>query len=199
MGLKQSVISLSVIFLLVLPMVSAGIGLKWEQESALIPEDSNVCLTYGVYNPWPSDSYVQIGLSDSLQEIVDSTDVKVESIPKYTFSNSSIPIKFCFKTPSVYNQDCLVFGKFLCKQECSEEMKIYSGEVEVFEVNEATVLSGGSGGSATSMSISAPLRVKVKCIAHSRNYSLVYALVGIIALLVLLWKIYKKNIKKNKK
>jgi len=180
-------------------MVSAGIGLKWEQESALIPEDSNVCLTYGVYNPWPSDSYVQIGLSDSLQEIVDSTDVKVESIPKYTFSNSSIPIKFCFKTPSVYNQDCLVFGKFLCKQECSEEMKIYSGEVEVFEVNEATVLSGGSGGSATSMSISAPLRVKVKCIAHSRNYSLVYALVGIIALLVLLWKIYKKNIKKNKK
>jgi len=193
------VISLSVIFLLVLPMVSAGIGLKWEQESALIPEDSNVCLTYGVYNPWPSDSYVQIGLSDSLQEIVDSTDVKVESIPKYTFSNSSIPIKFCFKTPSVYNQDCLVFGKFLCKQECSEEMKIYSGEVEVFEVNEATVLSGGSGGSATSMSISAPLRVKVKCIAHSRNYSLVYALVGIIALLVLLWKIYKKNIKKNKK
>jgi len=199
MGLKQSVISLSVIFLLVLPMVSAGIGLKWEQESALIPEDSNVCLTYGVYNPWPSDSYVQIGLSDSLQEIVDSTDVKVESIPKYTFSNSSIPIKFCFKTPSVYNQDCLVFGKFLCKQECSEEMKIYSGEVEVFEVNEATVLSGGSGGSATSMSISAPLRVKVKCIAHFRNYSLVYALVGIIALLVLLWKIYKKNIKKNKK
>ena len=199
MGLKQSVISLSVIFLLVLPMVSAGIGLKWEQESALIPEDSNVCLTYGVYNPWPSDSYVQIVLSDSLQEIVDSTDVKVESIPKYTFSNSSIPIKFCFKTPSVYNQDCLVFGKFLCKQECSEEMKIYSGEVEVFEVNEATVLSGGSGGSATSMSISAPLRVKVKCIAHSRNYSLVYALVGIIALLVLLWKIYKKNIKKNKK
>ncbi|HIH52262.1 hypothetical protein J4412_02780 [Candidatus Pacearchaeota archaeon] len=197
--LMISLLLSSFLILSLFPLISAGVGVVWSQETALIPERTNVCLNYGLYNPWPTDSYVKITLSESLQEIVESSDVKVDSIPKYTFHDASIPVKFCFKTPIVYKQDCLVFDKFLCKQDCTEDMKIYSGEVQVLEVNEAALTPGGSGGSSTSMSVSAPLKVKVKCLAHSRDYSLVYIIVGIIALLVLLWKIYKKNIKKSKK
>ena len=185
--------------LFVIPFGSAGVGVRWNQETAFIPENSVVCLTYGIYNPWPTDSYVQINLSESLQEIVKSVDTKVTSIPQNTFSNSSIPVEFCFKTPKVYEEKCKLFDKFLCKQDCTEEMKVYEGEVQVSEVSEETVKSGGSGGSSTAMSVSAPLRVKVKCVAHSTNYSLVYALVGIIALAILTWRLYKRRKKERKK
>jgi len=200
--MKKGVINLFLLSVLVFslfPLASAGVGVSWNQETALIPEKSDICLTYGIYNPWPTDSYVKVKLSDSLQEIVESSEVKVDSIPKYTYSNSSIPVKFCFKTPVVYKEDCLLFDKFLCEQKCLEEMKVYSGEVEVLEVNEDVFKTGGSGGSSTSMSVSAPLRVKVRCLAHSRSYGLIYITVGIIALLILLWKIYKRKKKKGKK
>ena len=114
--MKKVVMHLGVLFILILsifPLVSAGIGVSWSRETAFIPEKSDVCLTYGVYNPWPKDSYIKIKLSDSLQKIIESSDAKINSIPKYTYSNSSIPVKFCFKTPKVYKEDCLLFNKFL--------------------------------------------------------------------------------------
>lgn len=184
---------LAILLVSVLPFFSAGVGLRWEQETALIPENSNVCLTYGVYNPWPKDSYVRVQLSESLSEIVVSDEGKVDSIPKYTFSNSSIPVKFCFKTSSVYEKDCLLFGSLMCSKSCEEDMKIYEGQVEVVEVSESALANGGSGGSTTTMTVSAPLKVKVQCIPHSRDYSPVYILVGVIALVILGIRIRKKS------
>ena len=201
--MKKAVINFVVLGILavsILQFASAGVGLRWTQETALVPENSNVCLTYGVYNPWPTDSYVKIQLSDSLQGIVASTSGEVDSIPAYTYSNNTIPVKFCFRTPQVYKQDCLVAG-LLCSQSCSEPMKVYDGQVEVVEVSESQLNSGGSGGSATQMSVSAPLKVKVECIAHGTDYSLVYIVVGLIALIILLWRWlkHKKQSKGKKK
>ncbi len=200
--MKKSVIPLAVLFVLVLsvvPIVSAGVGLKWSQETALVPEHSNVCLTYGVYNPWPTTSYIKIQLSDSLKNITTSTTSnQVDKIPAYTYSNSTIPVKFCFETPTVYKENCLLFGALLCSQNCSQPMKEYSGQVEVHEVSSSNLSSGGSGGSATAMSVSAPLKVKVQCIAHGTDYSIVYLVVGIIALIILLWKISKRKKKGSK-
>ncbi|MCR4327786.1 MAG: hypothetical protein NUV46_04370 [Nanoarchaeota archaeon] len=187
----------SILLLAVLPLSSAGVGLRWEQETALIPENSNVCLTYGVYNPWPKDSYVKVQLSESLQEIMVSGDTKVDSIPKYTSSDSAIPVKFCFKTSSVYKKDCLV-GGLLCSQLCEGELKVYEGQVEVIEVSESELQTGGSGGSTTTMTVSAPLRVRVQCIPHPRDYALVYIVVGLTALAILVWRIYKKKSAKGK-
>ncbi|MBU2612140.1 MAG: hypothetical protein KKB62_00275 [Nanoarchaeota archaeon] len=182
--------------LLSFQMVSAGVGIKWDQESALIPENSDVCLTYGVYNPWPTDTSVQISLSSSLQEIIESQETEVVDVPKYTYSNSSIPIKFCFKTPKVYGKDCLLFGSLLCSQECSEPMKVYEGQVIVSEASSSQ--TGGSGsGSSTSMSVSAPLRVRVQCVPHSTDYSPVYIAMGVLALLVLAWRIKKRKAKSS--
>ena len=59
-------------FILIFPMVSAGVGISWDKESALVQENTKTCLTYKIYNPWPEDSYVKIELSNSLLEILKS-------------------------------------------------------------------------------------------------------------------------------
>ncbi|MBT4376999.1 hypothetical protein HOD29_06505 [archaeon] len=182
------------------PMVSAGVGISWDKETSLVPEKTKVCMTYKVYNPWQDDTYVKIELSEELEQIISSTDSDVSFIPKETSSSEAIPVTFCFKTPRVYEEDCLV-GGVICKQECGEDMKIYSGEVEVIEVSSKEVETRGAGGSATTMSVSAPLKVKVQCLGHKRNYSLVFIIVAIIAaiLLALHFLRKKKGKKKNSK
>jgi len=182
--------------LIFIPFISAGVGISWDQESALIPENSKVCMEYKVYNPWAEDSYIKIKLSDSLMAIVSSVDDSVEFVPKETSSKNAIPVKFCFKTPKVYKEDCLLFNKLICKQDCTEAMKIYEGEVEVLEVDTDDAIVGGAGGSATAMSVSAPLRVKVQCIAHATNYSLIYILIAVIAFVLLIINLFKKKKKK---
>ncbi len=196
--LVMSAFVLAFLALSVLPFASAGVGIKWNVESALIPENSHVCLTYGLYNPWPKDAYVSIQLSESLQNISKKNDSQIEFIPRDTSSNDSIPVQFCFDTPKVYHEDCLLWNTFLCSQSCSESMKIYSGEVEIKEVSGAQVSAGGAGGSSTAMSVGAPLAIKVQCNAHGTDYSIIYLLVGIIALVILLWRVYKRNKKKSK-
>ena len=166
-------LGLLVIVLIILPFVSAGVGISWNKETSLVPESTKTCLTYKVYNPWPDDSNVRIELSESLMEIVNYIESESKFVPKDTSSKEAIPVEFCFKTPNVYKKDCLLFNKLICKQDCGEEMKIYEGEVEVLELGNQDV-SGGTGGSATAVSVSAPLRIKVQCIKHARNYSLIY-------------------------
>jgi hypothetical protein len=75
-------------------------------------------------------------------------------------------------------------------------MKIYSGYIEAKQMNEAQALSGGSGGSATAMSLSAPIKIKVQCIPHGRDFTLVYALVALIAGALLVRNVLRKR--KNK-
>ena len=72
-------------------------------------------------------------------------------------------------------------------------MKNFRGEVEVIEINEEEMKKGGSGGSKTQMSVSAPINIKVQCLAHKRNYSLVYALIALIAGILLAVNILKKR------
>ena len=182
--------------LVILPFASAGVGISWDKETSLVPENTKTCLTYKVYNPWPEDSTVQIELSDNLMEIVNYIESESKFVPKETSSKEAIPVEFCFKTPRVYEQDCLLFNTFICKQDCLDEMKIYSGDVEVIDIGNLDV-SGGSGGSATAVSVSAPLKIKVQCMAHKRNYSLIYILIAVIAGILLAINLLKK--KKDKK
>ena len=184
---------------LFLPLINAGVGIKWSKESALVPENTKVCMTYGIYNPWPEDSYAKIRLSEDIMKIVKTMDSEVQFIPLGTSSSEAIPVEFCFKTPKVYEQDCALANKFLCKQECSEETKVYEGEVEVIESSDPDDISGGSGGSSTTMSVSAPLRVRVDCVAHARNYSLIYILVAVVAGVLLTINLVKRKKSKKKK
>ncbi len=196
--MKKKVIGFLMVILLVFPLVSAGVGISWNKESSLVPENTKTCLTYKIYNPWSDDSYAKIRLSEELMEIVESSDAESKFIPAETSSLEAIPVEFCFKTPKIYERDCLLFDTFLCKQECLEDMKVYEGEVEVFEVPNP-VEAGGAGGSATAMSVSAPLRVRVQCLPHSTDYSLIYILVAVIAAILLAVSYLKKRKKGKKK
>ncbi len=175
-----------------LGIVSAGVGIKWEEESVIVDEKEEACLTYKVYNPWPESSEVVIGLSEELEEILTIQDAESKLIPANTASGDAIPIEFCFEIPRVYERDCLV-GGLICEQSCSGENIVYEGEVVVGSV------PGGveSGGSATTMSVSAPLRIRVNCEEAGRNFTVVYMLLGVISLMGIVILTRKKR--KSKK
>lgn len=201
--MKKEVILLSGIIILALFLmqsVSAGVGIKWEQESFLVNEGAKTCLTYSVYNPWPEDSNVQIELPENLKSVLISQEAEIKLVPANTASTNAIPIKFCFKVPEVYAKECLI-GGFLCKQECKEEQKVYSGEVSVKSVPGNTEITG-SGGSATQMSVSAPLKLKIICNPHPTDFSLAYIILAIIAAIVIaviLSRKYRKPESERKK
>jgi hypothetical protein len=189
---------LGMIFIICIPLlisfVSAGVGIKWDRESALVNEGEKTCLTYSVYNPWPEETYASIEPSDELKGILVLQEAETKLVPANTASNEAIPIQFCFKIPEVYEKDCWIGGKLLCKQDCAEEQKIYSGEVVVKSVASPNQIDG-VGGSSTTMSVSAPLNIKVRCNAHSRNFTLVYIILIVFSLTtigILLYRKYKK-------
>lgn len=193
-----ALLGVALLVVIILPNVSAGLGLKWNQESALVPQNGKTCLTYSVYNPYPKDAYVKMVLSNNLKKILTSSSSETKLIKANTSSNETTPVKFCFKAPQVYPKDCLIGHSLLCKQTCNGTMKVYSGDVEEKQVTSPTKFkSGGSGGSMTQISLSAPLRIRVKCVPHKRNYSLVYGLVALIAAILLV--IDKKRNSKGKK
>lgn len=195
----KGVIGLIMILMIMVPIVSAGPGIKWSQESSLVPEKTKTCLTYEVYNPWAKDSYVQIKLSEELNEIVKSSESETKFIPAYTSSKDALPIEFCFKTPKVYKEDCLIGDALICESRCEEDMKMYQGQVEVIELSEEEAKVGaGAGGSKTQMSVSAPLRVRVQCIPSGYNYSVVYILIALISGALLAANLLKKKKKPTK-
>jgi hypothetical protein len=180
----------------VLPAVSAGVGIKWDKESVLVNEGGSACFSYSVYNPWPKEAYVTIEVSEELESVITAQEAETKLVPADTSSDEAIPVEFCFKVPTVYEEDCLV-GGMLCEQTCGADMVSYSGEILVREVPAPAELSG-AGGSATSMSVSAPLNLKVSCNAHSRNFTVIYAILAVISLIVIgfFWK-KKKGEKKT--
>jgi hypothetical protein len=180
----------------VLSFVSAGVGIKWEQESFLVNSGEKTCLTYSVYNPWPEDSSVQIELPENLKNLLTSQEAETKLIPANTASTAAIPVKFCFEVPQVYSKECLI-GDIICKQECKEEQIVYEGEVSVKSVPGNAAISG-SGGSATQMSVSAPLKIKVVCNPHGLDFSIVYITLIIISIVAILIILYLKQRKPDK-
>jgi len=175
-----------------LQIVSAGVGIKWDQESAIVGENNEVCLnSYSVYNPWSSESYVTIGLSGEINEVLVMQEAETKLIPAFTSSNESVPIGFCFKVPKLYQRDCSIAGKFLCELKCEEAMKIYDGDVVISSVPNPTAISG-TGGSSTQMSVSAPLRIRVSCTPHTRDYTLLYLVLALIAAIVIFTILFRK-------
>lgn len=196
---KNKLLMFGIVVIFLMGFVSAGIGISWDQESALVPEKTKTCLTYKVYNPWEKDVYAKIVLSEDLQEIVSSEESEIQFIPAHTSSKEAIPVTFCFKTPNIYERDCLIGDSLICKQDCNEPLKLFEGEIEVIELSEEEAKINSAQGSKTAMSVSAPLRVRVQCIQSDRNYSVVYALIALIAGALLAWNLLREKKEPKKK
>ena len=79
----------------------------------------------------------------------------------------------------------------MCEQSCGVEEKVYSGEVLIVELN--SLEKQEKDISETSISLSAPLNLKVKCDSHPRRYSSLYILIALIAFLLLVPKYLKRK------
>ena len=135
LGYFKFIFAFVFLFILVSSFVSAGIGLKWSQESQIIQENGESCLTYSVYNPYPQNQYVKIGVSEELNPVLTEQEKESQEIPAETSSEEAIPVEFCFKVPRVYSRDCWIGNYLFCKQTCTEEPKLYAGKVVVSSVS----------------------------------------------------------------
>ncbi|MFA5855827.1 MAG: hypothetical protein WC867_00580 [Candidatus Pacearchaeota archaeon] len=189
--MKNNTILISIALLLAINLVSAGVGIKWDKESSLVKEGEKTCITYKVYNPWPEENWVTIELSEELKPILIEQEVDTKLIPANTPSSQAIPVNFCFKVPIIYEEDCLLMDKFICKKDYQGEIKNYKGEVLVKSVQAPTKI-GGSGGSATAMAVSAPLAIKVEPKNHARNFALIYGIIALLSLLFIIILLYKR-------
>ncbi|MBU0929804.1 MAG: hypothetical protein KJ623_01920 [Nanoarchaeota archaeon] len=166
-----------------------GVGIIWHAEAALVNEKEQYCLTYGIYNPWDEDVVAIPSISDNFKDIVIEQEVDKTLIKAETMHEAAIPVKYCFKTPKVYEEDCLLFNSLICKKECNEEQKNYKGSIII---KEDTTTDLQSGGSATAFAVAAPLELIIRCNAHSRDYSLVYLTVSMIFLVIIIVHLYNK-------
>jgi len=169
------------VFVMLLSFASAGVGIKWVEESIMVEEGEEGCLTYYAYNPWPDDTTVSIGLSEELKEVLTMQEAETKFVPAHTSSNDSLPIKFCFKVPRIYERNCWIGDSLICEQQCGIEPKTYEGEVYLSSVPDST-----GGGSSTVVAVSADLRIRVPCKVHGRDYTLVFLGLAIIALAVII-------------
>lgn len=189
-GVKRKALLFVLMFFVGVSFVSAGVGIKSYQESLLLGEGEKGCLNVGAYNPFVTDTYVLVGVSEELQEVLTKQSADTKLLPAKTSSDDALNLEFCFKVPRVYSRDCLV-GDFICEQTCTEDQKVYEGEVFLQSVPAPTEI-GGTGGSSTKMSVSHPMRIRVACEAHSRDYTLVYVLVALICAIVIAWTLFSK-------
>ena len=114
------------VMILVSSFVSGGVGIKWDRESALAEGGEKACLTYGVYNPWPEETYVKIGVSEELIDVLDVQDINATLVPAHTSSGEAIPVEFCFEVPKkIYKKNCWLGSFFVCEQQCKEEQMVY--------------------------------------------------------------------------
>jgi hypothetical protein len=186
-------LALAVIFLLLfsIPTILGGIGIKSYQESVLANENEEACVVVGAYNPFPTGTTVEVSVSEELEKVLVLQEAENKYLPPFTSSDNAIPLNFCFKVPEVYSRDYAIAGKFIDKLDCDEPQQVYEGEV-VLESVAGGDGGGGIGGSATKMSVSRPLRVRVNCSPYSWNYTPAYLLGALISILIIGFVLFTK-------
>jgi hypothetical protein len=170
-----------------------GVGIVWDTETEIVIENTEHCVQYGIYNPWEEDVTAALSVSADLQKIITKQESQAKLVQAATDHDVAVPIEFCFTVDNVYEEDCLV-GKFICEQTCQAEQVVYEGKIVAMEASTGTSAEGA--GSATTLGVSVPLKLKVKCSEHPREWTLVYVVVIIIVVILMLLIIYKKQ--KNK-
>ncbi len=202
--IKKEVIG-KVFFLVIVSVVfissvSAGIGIRSYQDSILLNEGEQGCVTIGAYNPFDTGTNVIVGISESLKEVLISQEVDSKYLPPQTSSDNAIPLKFCFKVPQIYQRDCSV-GSFICEVKCAEPQKVYGGDIYLQSIPDANT-GGGIAGSTTKMSVSRPLSVGVVCTPHARDYTIAYVVLAVVSgsviFLVVFRRLRKPKVERDK-
>ena len=172
-----------------------GVGIKWDLNTLIVEDGTPVCVDYGVYNPWDEDVNIALELGSELSAVTtDNTFSDPKLVKAHTSSQDSIPVNLCFKTENVYKKDCLL-GSFLCKQQCGGPEQSYEGEVVAVEVKNAT--AQGAFGSSTSIGVSTKLKLKVTCTPFSRDWTVVFAVIFVIAIFIVVYALRRRRLSKK--
>lgn len=171
-----------------------GVGIVVNSQSEVVEENREVCINYGIYNPWDEDVRAALETEGEINQILSNYKSEERLIPAGTLHNNALTVKLCFGVLDVYKDDCLV-GNLLCEQKCEQPQVIYSGDVAVIE---KSAQGQDSTGSQTSLGVSAPLTIKVNCQKSPRNYTPLYFALFIIVLIIFVIWLLSKNKKKPK-
>ncbi|HLC78202.1 MAG TPA: hypothetical protein VJH92_03700 [Candidatus Nanoarchaeia archaeon] len=177
---KKILITIVFAFILMISLASAGVGLKITQGDIKINEGQEGCITPEAYNPFPTGTNVQVVISDELKDVLTEYDSEIKYLPPETSSAEALPIKLCFKVPEVYQRSYLV-GKVIDKVDCTNQpMKEYKGDI-ILESTPGGTDGAGAGGSATRMSVSQPLVVRVACLSSGWDFTFAYAFAAFLS------------------
>lgn len=124
-------------------VVSAGVGIRYNEQNVRLVAGEEKCLQYGVYNPFDGDAFVEASVSSELDSYVYSIDSDPILIPANTGSSETISISICLTASGSACSDISTEG--------------VSGQVILREVS-GPGIEGGSG-SVGVASVSAPLKV----------------------------------------
>jgi len=180
----KTLLTVSILFFFVFSVLSfsvdarKGVGIIWSTEKEMVNENSPICIEYGVYNPWDEDVNVTLTVAGELREVVTQEHSDVKFVPAGTTHDKAIPLKLCFTVPKVYEDDCIING-FLCEQTCEQQEVTFTGDVVAMEVKEQGPNSGM--GSSTTLGVSVPLTLRVRCNPYPRDWTPVYLGVAIAA------------------
>jgi len=194
-GLLAVLFVLVVLFSMSLVDARKGVGIKWDLNTLLVEEGKPVCVDYGVYNPWDEDVQIGLELGSELSAVTtDSAFSEPRFVKAHTSSQDAVPVSLCFKAENVYEMDCLV-GSFLCTQKCAGPEKFYEGEVVAVEIKNDT--AQGAFGSSTSIGVSTKLKLKVSCVPFSRDWTVVFAVLFVIAIFIVVYALRRRRMSKR--
>lgn len=166
-----------------------GAGLVYGTESMVVSSNREICVPYGLYNPFDVESQITLSAEGEILEFVVSAGS--ELVPAETKKEDATESEICYKSPDLREDSCII-PFLLCEYSCSVDEKIYSGQV-LASPNMPGAVSGS--GSAVGMSIAAPFRLIVKCDEEGYNYwPLIFIIITIFALIIAFFVIrYKKK------
>ncbi len=168
-----------------------GVGIAWSTETEMVTEGSTKCIRYGIYNPWDEDINVTLSVSSELKSVITKEESETKLIKSGTSHNNAVPVEFCFEIAKVYEENCLI-DSVLCEQNCEEPEVSYEGKIMVMEKQEGGNVTGTTG-SATSLGVSVPLKLRVKCNQHPRDWTLVYVVVIVISIMLIALILHRKK------
>jgi hypothetical protein len=173
-----------------------GVGLQYGTTAQIVQEGKQVCIPYGIYNPWDEDVYIKLIQTGELANF--SSSSKSTLVVAKTFHDKALPISICFDIPKIYKKDCTLL--LACERKCPENLTEYNGLI--MAVEDRTGGISGSG-SATSVSATAPLKLVVSCTPEAKNWiplgAFILAIIVIVFVIIRIKLIRSKRKRRRKK
>ena len=191
--IMKYLIALVLLVQIITPSIAAspGVGLVYGMESDIVGSNQNLCVIYGVYNPFEIDSEIALDAEGKISEFVTSSDSVF--VPAGTGKDEALNAQICYKTPDLRTKKCTI-PFILCKYECDVLEETYKGQVLASPAMPSELEGSGS---SVGMSVAAPFTLLVKCEGEGYDYVPIILLISGVFVLILTIIFLKRKSKKH--